>query len=87
MRRPTPFPIHPLTRFFRTAAESVTASMGSDSARSYRRTARHFLSYLATQHPAVRSLDQLRRDPHILGWLTLLRSHVRHWPTKHEPST
>jgi site-specific recombinase XerD len=49
--------------------------MGNDSARSYRRTVRHFLSYLAAQHPGVRSLDQLRRDPHILGWLTLLRSH------------
>lgn len=49
--------------------------MGNDSARSYRRTVRHFLSYLGTQHPAVRSLDQLRRAPHILGWLTLLRSH------------
>jgi site-specific recombinase XerD len=49
--------------------------MGNDSARSYRRTVRHFLSYLATQHPAVRSLDQLRRVPHLLGWLTLLRSH------------
>jgi hypothetical protein len=23
----------------------------------------------------VLSLDQLRREPHILGWLTLLRSH------------
>jgi len=49
--------------------------MGNDSARSYRRTVRHFLSYLGIRHPAVRSLDQLRRDPHILGWLTLLRSH------------
>ncbi len=49
--------------------------MGNDSARSYRRTVRHFLSYLTAQHPAVRSLDQLRRDPHILGWLSLLRSH------------
>jgi site-specific recombinase XerD len=75
MRRPTPYPAHPLTKRFRTAAESVTSSMGNDSARSYRRTVRHFLSYLGTQHPAVRSLDQLRRDPHILGWLTLLRSH------------
>jgi site-specific recombinase XerD len=75
MRRPTPFPSHPLTKFFRTAAESVTTSMGNDSARSYRRTGRHFLSYLTAQHPAVRSLDQLRRDPHILGWLSLLRSH------------
>jgi site-specific recombinase XerD len=75
MRRPTPYPVHPLTKSFRTAAESVTSSMGNDSERSYRRTARHFLSYLGTQHRAVRSLDQLRRAPHILGWLTLLRSH------------
>jgi site-specific recombinase XerD len=49
--------------------------MGNDSARSYRRTVRHFLTYLAAQYPAVRSLDQLRRDPHILAWLALLRSH------------
>jgi site-specific recombinase XerD len=49
--------------------------MGNDSERSYRRTARHFLSYVGIQHRAVRSLDQLRRAPHILGWLTLLRSH------------
>ena len=42
---------------------------------SYRGTARHFLTYLGAQYPAVRSLDQLRRDPHILGWLALLRSH------------
>jgi site-specific recombinase XerD len=75
MRRQSPLPTHPLTKLFRTAAESVTTSMGNDSARSYRRTVRHFLSYLAAQHPGVRSLDQLRRDPHILGWLTLLRSH------------
>jgi len=49
--------------------------MGNDSARSYRRTVRHFLTYLAAQYPAVHSLDQLRRDPHILTWLALLRSH------------
>jgi site-specific recombinase XerD len=75
MRRPTPYPAHPLSKYFRTAAESVTSSMSNDSARSYRRTARHFLSHLATEHPQVRSLDQLRRAPHILSWLTLLRSH------------
>jgi integrase len=74
MRRPSPFPIHPLTKFFRTAAESVTTSMGNDSARSYRRTARHFLTYLAAHYPAVRSLDLIHRDPHILTWLAFLRS-------------
>jgi site-specific recombinase XerD len=75
MRRPTPYPAHPLAKYFRTAAESVTSSMSNDSARSYRRTVRHFLSYLGTQHPKVHSLDQLLRAPHILAWLTLLRSH------------
>jgi integrase len=45
-----------------------------DSARQYRGTAREFLIYLGDDHPAVSSLDQLRRDPHILGWFTHLRS-------------
>jgi site-specific recombinase XerD len=31
--------------------------------------------YLGAQYPEVRSLDQLRRDPHLLGWLAFLRSH------------
>jgi site-specific recombinase XerD len=53
----------------------VTTSLGDASVTSYRGTARHFLAYLGAQYPAVRSLDQLRRDPHILGWLALLRSH------------
>jgi integrase len=53
----------------------VTTSLGDASITSYRGTVRHFLTYLGAQYPAVRSLDQLRRDPHILGWLALLRSH------------
>ena len=74
-RKRLPLPTHPLTRFFRPAAESVTTSLGDASVTSYRGTARHFLTYLGAQYPEVRSLDQLRRDPHILGWLALLRSH------------
>jgi integrase len=35
---------------------------------------RCFLIYLGEQHPAIASLNQLRRDPHILGWLVDLRS-------------
>jgi integrase len=70
-----PLPTHPLTKWFRPAAESVTTSMGDSSVTAYRGTIRLFLTYLGAQYPAVRSLDQLRRDPHILGWLALLRSH------------
>jgi integrase len=73
-RKRLPLPTHPLTKFFGPAAESVTTSLGYASVTSYRCTVRHFLTYLGDQYPAARSLDQLRRDPHILGWLALLRS-------------
>jgi site-specific recombinase XerD len=74
-RKRLPLPSHPLTKFFQPAAESVTTSLGDASVTSYRGTARHFLTYLGAQYPEVHSLDQLHRDPHILGWLALLRSH------------
>jgi integrase len=65
---------HPLAFQFRQAVESLTAAQVPDSARQYRGTARDFLIYLGDDHPAVCSLNQLRRDPHILGWFTHLRS-------------
>jgi site-specific recombinase XerD len=49
--------------------------MGDSSVTAYRGTVRLFLTYLAARYPAIRSLDQLRRDPHVLGWLAFLRSH------------
>jgi integrase len=73
-RQRIPLPRHPLTKFFQPAVESVTTSLGDASVTSYRGTVRLFLTYLGSQYPAVRSLGQLRRDPHILGWLALLRS-------------
>jgi site-specific recombinase XerD len=68
-------PRHPLTRSLRMAAESVSTSLSESSIRCYRGTIRHFLGYLGAEYPRVRSLDQLRRDPHLIGWLALLRSH------------
>ena len=67
---------HPLAHQFQRAIESLTAALAPDSARQYRGAARHFLIYLGEDHPAVRSLNQLRRDPHILGWFAHLRSHT-----------
>jgi site-specific recombinase XerD len=69
-----PYPRHPLTKFFRPAAESVSSSLANETVRCYRVAARHFLVFLGTQYPEVHSLDQLRRDPHLLGWLAHLRS-------------
>jgi integrase len=51
-------------------------ALAPESARLYRSTAHGFLAWLGAHHPEVVSLDQLRRDPHILGWMAALRSRV-----------
>ena len=65
---------HPLLRVFDGAVDSLGAALAVESVRQYRNTARNFLRYLGAEHPEVRALDQLRRDPHILGWMAKLRS-------------
>jgi len=65
---------HPLEPFFERAAQSLTTALSAGSARAYQATFRRFLRYVAAQYPGVCRLDQLRRDPHILGWLAELRS-------------
>ena len=75
MRQTFPAPRNPMTPVFRRAAESLTTSLGAESAHYYQCTGRHFLNYLDALYPRVRSLGQLRRDPHILDWLSLLRGH------------
>ena len=67
---------HPLAHQFQRAIESLTSALSQDSARQYRGAARNFLIYLGEDHPAVCSLNQLHRDPHILGWFAHLRSHA-----------
>jgi integrase len=65
---------HPLAQQFQTAIDSLTAALAPASIRQYRAVARSFLIYLGEQHPAVGSINQLRRDPHVLGWFVDLRS-------------
>jgi len=72
MRHPVGHPLEPL---FERAAESLTTALSPASLEAYRTTLRSFLRYLGAQHREVCRLEQLRRDPHILGWLTELRSH------------
>jgi hypothetical protein len=66
---------HPLEPLFERAAESLTTALSPASLEAYRTALRSFLRYLGAQHPEVCRLEPLRRDPHILGWLTELRSH------------
>jgi integrase len=67
---------HPLAPLFARAVDSFSAALSPETIRFYRGTARHFLSYLGSNHPDVNRLDQLRREPHILGWMSCLRSQV-----------
>ncbi len=67
---------HPLVPLFDRAVDSFTVSLSPDTTRRYRGTARNFLSYLGADHPEVQRLDQLRREPHILGWMSRLHSQV-----------
>lgn len=63
---------HYLVPVFDRAVESLTAALNPETARHYRGTARNFLSYLGADHAGVIALDQLRHDPHVLGWMARL---------------
>jgi integrase len=67
---------HPLAPLFARAIDSFSAALNPESIRHYHGTARNFLSYLGANHPELNRLDQLRREPHILGWMSRLRSQV-----------
>jgi site-specific recombinase XerD len=67
---------HPLAKVFLRSIESLTTSLSDASLRDYLATIRRFLDYLGENYTEVRQVDQLRRDPHILGWLAQLRSHT-----------
>src|SRR5438094_2885432 len=74
VRRPPLQP--PLAPVFDRAVDSLGVALSSDTTRHYRGTARNFLSYLGADHPEVKCLDQLRREPHILGWMSHLHSQT-----------
>jgi hypothetical protein len=65
---------HPLAPVFAHAIESLSTALAPSSKRNYGIVVRSFLVYLGTDYPAVSRLQQLRRDPHILGWMAHLRS-------------
>jgi site-specific recombinase XerD len=67
---------HPLAPVFAHAVESLSTALTSSSKRNYTIVVRSFLVYLGKQYPAVTRLEQLRRDPHILGWLSHLRAQT-----------
>ncbi len=67
---------HPLAQRFGRAIDSLGAALHPDTVRHYRGAASNFLTYLGADYPEVCCLHQLRRDPHILGWLARLRAQT-----------
>ena len=68
--------LHQMAPVFDRAVDSLSAALHPDTTRHYRGTVRKFLTYLGADHPDVISLEQLRRSPHILGWMSRLRSQT-----------
>jgi integrase len=64
---------HPLAALFDRSAQSLTTGLGDASQRQYLATWRSFLKYLKAHCPEIRTLGQIERDPHVLGWLTELK--------------
>ena len=65
---------HPLAPVFAHAVESLSTALAPSSKRNYDIVVRSFLVYLGTEHPKITRLEQLRRDPHLLGWMAHLRA-------------
>lgn len=64
---------HPLALPFAQAIASIGAALHPSTVGNYHGSTRHFLTWLGAGYPEVCRLEQLRREPHILGWLTRLR--------------
>ena len=61
-----------LEQIFAAQIQTLALTLQPSTVSHYRGTARHFLTYLRTTFPQVHCISQLRRDPHLLGWLRSL---------------
>lgn len=62
-------PPHPLEEALQARVRLLATTLRPATVRQYGQTVRLFMHYLRGTFPEVRRADQLRRDPHMLGWL------------------
>ena len=67
---------HPLAPAFARAVESLSSALSPATERNYNIAVRSFLIYLGADHPKITNLEQLHRDPHILGWMARMRAQT-----------
>src|SRR6202521_2090511 len=65
---------YPLASAMARAVESLSTALSPATTRNYNIAVRSFLVYVGATYPEVTRLEQLRRDPHILGWMASLRA-------------
>lgn len=63
---------HPLEQALAARVSLLATTLSPHTIQNYRHTVRLFLMFLQEQFPEIRSAGQLRRDPHILGFLEYL---------------
>jgi site-specific recombinase XerD len=72
-RKPrTPAPSSPFQDMFDAHIGILATTLRPGTVAGYRHIANRFLSWLRTHFPQLRELSELRRDPHLLGWLRYL---------------
>jgi hypothetical protein len=72
-------PPHPLQEALRARVRLLATTLRPATVQHYEHTIRYFMAYLRQSFPQVRRADQLRRDPHVLGWLEYLWTRrIRH---------
>ena len=70
-------PRQTIQQIFDAHLHDLAARLRPSTVRSYKINLKYFLSYLEAAHPEVCKLSQLRRDPHLLGWLRSLHQRQR----------
>jgi len=65
-------PPHPLEEALRARVRLLATTLRPSTVRQYEHTLRRFMAYLRRSFPDLRRANQLRRDPHVLGWLEYL---------------
>jgi len=72
-------PPHPLEEALRARVGLLATTLRPSTVRQYQHTVRLFMAYLRASCPEIRSAHQLKRDPHLLGFLEYLWTRrVRH---------
>jgi site-specific recombinase XerD len=63
---------HPLEEALRARVRLLATTLRPATVSQYAHTVRRFMAYLRPRFPDVRRASQLRRDPHLFGWLEYL---------------